>query len=163
MTSTMLARVILSTYPSSTSVSVSTGKISIWGFSRIALSLVTTTAPGTSLSQIAKIKIKNTPLANSGVAVATRLLTESTRSNRRPSFRPASKPRTSARGITKTKAIPARMPVLIKRRTRVSATGRPEAKDTPGSPRSRPRCRGIYSRGAPAALVQVAWVRVHAT
>ena len=107
------------------------------------MSLHSTTAPGNQPSQVEKIRIRNTPLANSGVAVATRLLIDSSRSIHLPSFRPASSPSASASGITITNAIPARMPVLIMRGTSVSATGRRVKNDTPGSPRSRPYCSGM--------------------
>ena len=64
------------------------------------MSLVTTTAPGSQSSQVEKIRIRKMPLANSGVAVATRLPIDSSRSINLPSFSPAIMPSTSASGMT---------------------------------------------------------------
>ena len=51
--------------------------------------------------------------------------------------------------MTTTKAMPARMAEFCTRRTIVSATGWRVCVDSPGSPRSRPRSRGMYLLAPP--------------
>ena len=153
MTSTMLARVILSTQPSSMRVKVRIGKISISGRSQGAFS-PKTVAPGTTPNQTARIRIKKIPVANSGITENVMPPMESTRSRRLPSLSPASRPRNSASGITITKAIPARTNEFLRRTKMLLETGRPVRNDTPGSPRINPFFNGIYFTGPPELSFQ---------
>jgi hypothetical protein len=63
-------------------------------------------------------------------------------------------PSIRAVGITSTKAMPARTTELRKRVKIVSDTGRPVRSETPGSPRTNPFFRGIYSTGPPVVFIQ---------
>ena len=130
-----------------------TGKTSISGRVQGAFS-PNTVAPGTSFSQKAKIKIKKIPVANSGVTENIIPPIERIRSSGLPSFSPAIIPRISASGITITKAVPAKTSELRRRINSRSATGRPVRNETPGSPRNKPLCNGMYSTGPPVKAFQ---------
>ncbi len=98
-------------------------------------------------------------MTNSGVAVNPNPTMEMMRSVTLPSLMPAMIPSNKAKGITTRKAVPAKTSVLRIRGSSVTATGRPNSSDLPGSKRSIPLSRGIYSWGPSPSLRKPALVR----